>query len=1108
MSNLVTTGVPGAPGFCGAPGPGAPQAVGGPPNPLGAPARLPLASEVLHLHCLQLDEVFRNIKGSRNAAVMRQTDTSSPHLAMEAQLKENPFDRQTWDALLAEAPSTDLYERVILIFPTCANYWRRMAEFEIAKGNLNKAKSVYARSLHACPQLELWLSYVKFVYCTGTVEDFRQALTSAVEKATGPLMPTDLEQKVFRAPLSPGGSSLTEQFTDVNMLRSAFQACLRRPVAGLEGIWGAYCAFERSTKANMQLISKLLSSFEDKCAASKKAHTELMRLMKDIDWSCVALPLSVADKSRQAHAAAWRSVLSYEKTNPLHLIPSEFISRVSQAYHTCLLSCAYRADLWFEFSQFLLANQMPTKACEVLRRAIDRFLPGDELLQIVLAELLEERRMIKAADAVYRSAITSMVLETPQTQGGPQGPLSIQGAPVLLTKYLNFIRRSYGIAAWRACFCEISELDCCSWEVFAAQAAAEWSVCGSRMHAIGALKKGALRYQTHPQFVAAYADMLLQMGLLDGARELLRRSVLTLHSELGGGSRLLWQKWIRLEDSYGDASSLRAVLELRTLQRLNLTPELATTGGDILEEQQEEGPDPAAAAAAAGEHAAAAAQLTVSSAGADANPKASAYSKLKIRRRQFMGGDSMQDILELYTVFGAYPATSIEVQQRAEGIGRSAAPAAAAAAASSSGGSSVAAAAAAAEQDKGLGISSRDLEIDPEEEEMRSSGSKTTSAAAAAAAAAAAHIARPDLDSLAAFHPELSAIYHPMFLQQQQQQQHAAAATRSAADAAAATAVPMFAPPKFLCDLLALLPRPSGKSTADPNLVDYLITTLQETQLPLLPQGQHRPLVVKDLLALRHSQLQCLHAMRHQKEGPGEEAESSGALSDGEREEALDASSWEEVQRGASAAPASQLAGQVAEFGRPSVGATGVQIAPQMYGGGAPLMLTADSIMQTRRMLAPAVLPGVRPIWPAMNVLASHYAHVGAPQLHAAVALPYGCGLLEFSLIRWKLEKNEYDQQTLHSLKEHEAEEAVKKIEAKPPACSVQKKGNLMVARDPLDVLSVDSFAATMAKRHFLVHYPEEKMLQEAEVSVNGEEIAVPTVATHEDRMNADSMEG
>ena len=101
MSNLVTTGVPGAPGFCGAPGPGAPQAVGGPPNPLGAPARLPLASEVLHLHCLQLDEVFRNIKGSRNAAVMRQTDTSSPHLAMEAQLKENPFDRQTWDALLA-----------------------------------------------------------------------------------------------------------------------------------------------------------------------------------------------------------------------------------------------------------------------------------------------------------------------------------------------------------------------------------------------------------------------------------------------------------------------------------------------------------------------------------------------------------------------------------------------------------------------------------------------------------------------------------------------------------------------------------------------------------------------------------------------------------------------------------------------------------------------------------------------------------------------------------------------------------------------------------------------------------------------------------------------
>ena len=79
---------------------------------------------------------------------------------------------------------------------------------------------------------------------------------------------------------------------------------------------------------------------------------------------------------------------------------------------------------------------------------------------------------------------------------------------------------------------------------------------------------------------------------------------------------------------------------------------------------------------------------------------------------------------------------------------------------------------------------------------------------------------------------------------------------------------------------------------------------------------------------------------------------------------------------------------------------------------------------------------------------------------------------------------------------EHEAEAAVEKIEAKPPACSVQKvstdntaggrrywielflpsrlqqTGKLLVARDPMDILSVSSFAATITKRHFTVHYP------------------------------------
>ncbi|CDJ41896.1 hypothetical protein ETH_00004325, partial [Eimeria tenella] len=216
-----------------------------------------------------------------------------------------------------------------------------MAEFEILNFNISRAQGVYARGLTVCPQLELWTSYVKFVYCTGTVDEFRKALMRAVDKlrwdpraaplwrelllldiriynaslltrgqvqgllsdftgrATGPLIPTDLEQKVFRTPLSPGGSSLVDQYGDVNVLRTNYQTCLSRAVAGLEAVWVSYCAFERAVNSNSQLSTKLISFWEQRFTYARKAHVELTRLTRDIDWSCVALPLSVPDKSRQ-----------------------------------------------------------------------------------------------------------------------------------------------------------------------------------------------------------------------------------------------------------------------------------------------------------------------------------------------------------------------------------------------------------------------------------------------------------------------------------------------------------------------------------------------------------------------------------------------------------------------------------------------------------------------------------------------------------------------------------------------------------------------------------------------------------------------------------------
>ncbi|XP_026193992.1 uncharacterized protein LOC34617775 [Cyclospora cayetanensis] len=929
----------------------------GAPRSLGASAQVasePLACETLPLYSIDLDGVFASLRGLKGPPDVDAKNSNSPTLlALESQIRANPFDKQTWDSLLAENPSTEAFERVLEIFPTSADFWRRLAEFELQRQGTQKANSVYKRSLCACSQLELWMSYVKFVYCTGSVSDFRLALTRAVEMATGPLVPTEVEQRAFRTPGGPGGKALIDEYADLNVLRSAFQSCLGTAIAGLDGVWAGYCAFERSVGSNPQLSAKILAPFEQRFADARKAHAELARLTRDIDWLTAAVPLTVTDKSRQAHVDAWRSVLAFEKTNPLKLSPPQFCHRVSQAFQTCLLSCAFHANIWFDFFQFLLAQHMPTRASEVLRRAIDRFLPGDELLQIILAEFLEDRRLTKAADAVYRNALSATTLIGAGPEGGPLPPANFRTSPVLLLRYLDFIRRSYGISAWRACFEEVSQLEGCSWQVFIGQARTEWRLTGSETHALGALRKGALRYRAHPQFVAAYADMLLDMKRLDGARELLRQSVLTLQAELGTGSRLLWKKWIRLEAQYGDASSLRAVVELRAMQRLNTDLDLGIMGFERREEQSGEGEAASPAAIIEQETLC---NLPHKRGAGEMEPREIACAKLNIRKRQFMGGDSLQDLYELYTTCDMAPKTSM-----LEALG--------------SPEDTEAERLLGAEGGKGR-VPAKDEEDDIEEE-------APAARKAAQTAAQYAMIARPDIDSMAAFHPELSILYHPDSVQQAP---HGAA---NSMEAQAAREIPIFAPPKILCDIVALLPKANGKLSADPDMVDYLMATLQATRLPSFFPMEHRPLVVKDLLALRHSQLHCLQAARR-REGRNEDSDAPGGHS--ERDELSDASSAEDIQRPALSQPASQLAGQVADFSRPTLGTTGVQVAPAMYG--APhLMMPADSMMQARRVLTPAVIPGVRPIWTGVNMLPGHYTHLAAPQLHPAVALPYGISM-------------------------------------------------------------------------------------------------------------------
>ena len=159
-----------------------------------------------------------------------------------------------------------------------------------------------------------------------------------------------------------------------------------------------------------------------------------------------------------------------------------------------------------------------------------------------------------SAAAIARSLAPAMAPATgrrPMDKGeeGPGGKEPPQASPLALISYLNFIRRNYvrqsqhsqpqtergmgwetivlgvqGVEEWRRAFSDATELppSLFSWEAVIAQALREWRMAGGetttrRKEAVmDTLRVGRQRFRLNGHFMLAWADLLVDMGDIDG----------------------------------------------------------------------------------------------------------------------------------------------------------------------------------------------------------------------------------------------------------------------------------------------------------------------------------------------------------------------------------------------------------------------------------------------------------------------------------------------------------------------------------------------------------------------------------------------------------------
>lgn len=568
------------------------------------------------------------------AAAAVASATAARVTALEAAIEAEPYDVAAWDGRLREAVQSgkpvEVFERAVKQFPFAARIWTAYAEWCEAQDTA-QALAVFQRCLQQVPSLDLWTQYMAFCKRFLPLEDVLRAYQRAVDllgtdsraglmwteylallkhaynvqqkrenpdaevsgkllaedtspieamrRAMKPLLKKRLEEGSKAADLSD------EEFLrvgdvlkiDVALLREVFRRAVSSAHSALDKLWVGYEQFEKSL-GNPQLAQKLLGEHMPRYVQGKAAFKELQTLCSRIEHFAIAVPLSPKNAPQQGKLLEkWRSVLQHERANPLRLGKKDLQARVTLVYQQAALGCAFHAELWHDFAEWLDLGGQRDEATLCLRRAVERFLPRDLTLRLLVAhrhelgEVAVSAASAEAADEEYRKLLDDMP----------------KPCPLALINHLAFVRRQRGAREFRSAFIEATESSPhCTWEVYLFAALTEYHVFGSLEAASKTFQLGLERYgEREPSLLAAYVNFLAGANDLRAARAELARGVLDRlqaivrdrmsnrsDPKLKDSLSFFWQKWSRLERYFGDTEAVRRCAafrdeEFRNLQR-------------------------------------------------------------------------------------------------------------------------------------------------------------------------------------------------------------------------------------------------------------------------------------------------------------------------------------------------------------------------------------------------------------------------------------------------------------------------------------------------------------------------------------------------------------
>ena len=566
-----------------------------------------------------------------------------------ARLDADSWDASAWDDALTvvdavcaggrvAVPPTVASTRLAVLdafaarFPSSPDAWRRGAAARA--GDADALKALYARCLLSVPDAALWRGYVSFVVdgnaprggegATESRAAFEYALRAVgTDARASPLWQDYISYLSRPLPGSPlfvalfGAAPGQEASARAAALRSAYQRALAVPSPALEGLWRAYEGFEGGV-ADRALGKRALDEWRPRVAAAKTAWRERERLTAPLisgpASTVLPLPPGRGGPAQAAAAAAWRSLIAWEASNPQSLDPPALAARVGLAHAQCLIQLAHYPHAWLDAAAWHAGPGGDAAAARALLARGRTILPSSPLLLLASADLEEDAGEDDAAKTLYEGAVGGLAPDgegaggagpspsaTPASaEGGdatadaaatpPTTPFSPADATLIWTHYMQFERRRAGggLRAARRVFMRARKAKTTTWHAFAAAAALEWDADPSPTVPRNIFELGMRRFSTDAQFVLRYAGWLRSVGDSANARALFERALAAGGEAAAStdadpattlsldGEASLWDGYIALERQVGGPGAARGVATRRAAA---LASRAGTAGG-------------------------------------------------------------------------------------------------------------------------------------------------------------------------------------------------------------------------------------------------------------------------------------------------------------------------------------------------------------------------------------------------------------------------------------------------------------------------------------------------------------------------------------------------